>query len=348
MPRPPHALRSAVLAAFLAWSCNTGAAEPAAAAYPNTDGFGIAFEKSEDWYRHCIRVERPAPPRAPLNAGKLRCDATDLYYQKRDQESASPAEWRQVRACAEGSGDDAVLMMLHANGYGTARSTERAIYHACKLDTAKAEMEGRVAYLASPAAVSDRQPFDLCDHVTSSRMGAACAAIGEGRADRVRSARLDRFAASLPPAARQPFSRLRSAAVAFNRISAGEVDISGTAGAAFSIRHTGRRDNEFMETLLAAASGQLPRFNAAQLAEIDRELNREYRKVMATPSEQDQHPERIGPSTVSRKDVRNAERAWLAYRDAWRPFLAVAGLRTDLNSVKAALTRQRIVQLKRI
>lgn len=329
MPRPPHALRSAALAAFLVWSCNTGAAEPAAA-YPNTDGFGIAFEKSEDWYRHCMRAERLAPLRAPVNTGKPRCDATDLYYLKRDQESTSPAEWRQVQACARESGDDAVLMMLHANGYGTARDTEQAIYHACKLDTAKAEMEGRVSYLASPAAASDRQPFDLCDHVTSRHMGAVCAGIQEGRAERVRGVLLTRFAAGLPAAARRPFARLREAAATFNRTSAGEVDMSGGAGAGLSIQHKGQRDNGFTETLLAAANGQLPRANAAQLAEIDLELNREYRKVMAAPG------------------VRKAERAWLAYRDAWSPFLAAAGLRTDLASVKAALTRQRIAQLKRI
>ena len=344
MPRRPPVPRTAALTMFLLWACSTGAAQPDIAPYPNTEGFGVPFEMSEDWYRQCMRVERLAPPIKP---GKTRCNATDLYYQKRDQASTSAAEWRQVRACAEASGDDAVLMMLHANGYGTARDADRAIHHACRLTTAKAEMEGRVTYLAAlPAA--DGQPFDLCDHVTSGRMGAECAAIGEGRDARLRNARLERFAADLPVKARPLFARLRQAATTFASKSAGEADRSGSGGAAFALRHTGRREQEFLETLLEAAGGKLARAGARELAQLDRQLNVEYRRVMTAPSEQENHPQRIRYSTIEREAVRSSERAWLAYRDAWAPFIAAAGLRTDFTSVQTALTRQRIAQLKRI
>ncbi|RYE71224.1 MAG: hypothetical protein EOO80_22115, partial [Oxalobacteraceae bacterium] len=192
-----------------------------------------------------MRVQALVHPSPPKRA-KLRCDATALYYLKREQASTSAAEWRQVSDCAEATGNDAVLMMMYANGYGLARNSERAIYHACKLDTAKAEMEIRIAYLASAAAASDRHPFDLCDHITSGRMGGVCAAIGEDRDDRVRAARLDRFAASLPAKARAPFANLRQAAAAFAQQSTAEVDMTGTGGPGFATRHAGRRDQEFM------------------------------------------------------------------------------------------------------
>ncbi|MFC5479886.1 lysozyme inhibitor LprI family protein [Massilia suwonensis] len=344
--RRPHVLRSAVLAVLLVWA-GAAHASPQAAAYPNTEGFGIDFEKSEDWYAHCVRALHAAPPPAPAPA-KMRCNASDLYYLKRDQDSTSNAEWREVRDCAEATGDDAVLMMLYANGYGVARNPDRAIYHACKLDSAKAEMELRVGYLASPAAAADRQPFDLCDHITSGRMGGVCAAISQNRAEHVRAAHLDRFAASLPSAVRQPFARLRAAAAAFTRKAAGEVDMTGTGGAGFTFRHSGRRAEEFLDTLLKAASGKLPPASPARLAQLDRELNEVYQKVLATPSEQENHPERIRSSTVKRAAVRDAQRAWLAYRDAWEPFLAAARLPVDAAAVKAVLTRQRVAQLKRI
>jgi hypothetical protein len=323
---------------------NAGAVQPATAPYPNTEGFGVDFDKNEDWYRHCMRVQRPAPPRALVKPGK-RCDATALYYLKHDQAATSSAEWGQVRSCAEASGNDPVLMMLYANGYGVARDTDRAIYHACRLDTAKAEMEARVTHLSSGA---DGQAFDLCDHITSGRMGGVCAAIGEERDDRVRAARLDRFAAALAPRARQPFARLRKAADAFAQKSAAEVDMSGSGGAGFAFRHTGRRDEEFMETLLKAASGRLPRAGAAQLAELERQLDAHYRKLLGTPSDNENHPERLPHSTVAREDVRSTGRAWLAYRDAWEGFTAAARFPTDVISIKAMLTRQRIAQLKRI
>jgi hypothetical protein len=346
MVRRPHALRCAALAALLLWVGSAGAVQPTTAPYPNTEGFGVDFEKSEDWYRHCTRVQRLAPRRAQGKPGK-RCDATRLYYLKHDQSNTSSAEWGQVRSCAETSGDDAVLMMLYANGYGVARDTNRAIYHACRLDTAKAEMEARVAHLSSSVA-ADGQPFDLCDHITSGRMGGVCAAIGEERDDRVRAARLDRFAAALAPQARQPFARLRKAADAFAQKSADEVDTSGSGAAGFTFRHTGRRDEEFMETLLKAASGRLPRAGTAQLAELERQLDAQYRKVLGTPSDNRNPPERLRQSTVVRADVRSTGRVWLAYRAAWEAFAAAAHLPADVISIKAMLTRQRIAQLKRI
>lgn len=342
----PLVLRCAAVAALLLGMGNAGAVQPATVPYPNTEGFGVDFDKGEDWYRHCMRVLRPAPPRAPGKSAK-RCDATRLYYLKRDQLTTSSAEWGQVRSCAEASGDDAVLMMLYANGYGVVRDTDRAIYHACRLDTAKAEMEARIAHLSSSTA-ADGQPFDLCDHITSGRMGGVCAAIGEERDDRVRAARLDQFAAALAPQARQPFARLRKAADAFARKSADEVDMSGSGGAGFAFRHTGRRDEEFMETLLKAASGRLPRTGAAQLAELERQLDAQYRKLLGSPSDNANHPERLRQSTVAREDVRSTGRVWLAYRAAWEAFAAAARLPADVISIKAMLTRQRIAQLERI
>ena len=175
-----------------------------------------------------------------------------------------------------------------------------------------------------------------------------CAAIREGRDDRVRRARLEQFAATLPAAARQPYALLRKAAEAFARQSESEIDMSGTAAAGFAIKHVARRENEFLETLLKAAQGGIPHASAAQLAQLERQLNADYRQLLAQPSKQDDYPERLHYSTVTRENVRRTERAWLAYRDAWAPFLAAARLPVDLVSVRAQLTRQRIAQLKRI
>jgi uncharacterized protein YecT (DUF1311 family) len=158
------------------------------------------------------------------------------------------------------------------------------------------------------------------------------------------------WSASRPACRRPPgraFSRLRQAADAFSREATREVDMSGTGAAGFTIRHAGRRDDEFMQTLFKAAGGKLPRAGAAQLARLDRELNAQYGKVLAIPSRDENHPERIGYSTVTWDDVRASERAWLAYRDAWTSFLAAARPSTDLLSVQAELTRQRIAQLKK-
>jgi len=327
------------------------AAAPDAAPYPNTNGFGVPFDSGEDWHRQCMRVAHLAPSPAyaamPTAEGQLT-KATDLYYLKRDQAGTTDGEWRQVRTQALAGADDAVLMMLYANGYGVPADADRALYHACRLDAAKAEMETRVAYLATRGVARDAHPFDLCDHITSGRMGGVCAYIKETRTDRVRSARLDRFAAALPAPARRPFAQLRQAADAFARKSADEVDMSGTGAPGFATNSVARRKNEFLETLLRLDQGKLAQAGAGEFAQLDRQLNIAYRKLLARPSGQDGHPARLGYSTVTREDVRTTERAWIAYRDAWAAYLAARGAGGDLDAVLAQLTRQRIAQLGRI
>jgi hypothetical protein len=183
------------------------AAAPVLAApdYPTTQTFGVPFSKDEAWYRQCMRVEHAVAPAADTTrAPSATCDASGLYYRKRSQAVTSPAEWKVVRECASAQGDNAVLMMLYANGFGVPRDTDIAIHYACSLDfAAKAEMEARIAHLANglPAGAV----FDQCDDITSGRMGAVCAAIRQSLSSHVRAARLDRVARAMPTSAQPAF-----------------------------------------------------------------------------------------------------------------------------------------------
>jgi uncharacterized protein YecT (DUF1311 family) len=313
--------------------------------YPNTD-FGVPFSTTEDWYRQCMRVEKLAPEPA---AGKAPagCNATDLYYRKRGQVQTSQAKWGQVRACALATDNHAVLMMLYANGYGVARDADTAIHHACSLEfVAKAEMEHRVAHLASG---EDRgKPFDLCDDITSGAMGAVCAELRETRDRRVREARLDRATRGLPPASRAAFARLRAAAESYANAGVDETDMQGTAAAEFATQHEAWRREEFMQAVLDAIDGKLAPSSSAEFEERDRELNALYQEVMALPSRQADEPDRIGDSTILHAGVRKAERAWLAYRDAFLAFAASLPSGPDATAINTVLTTQRIDQLGKV
>jgi len=355
--------RHLVLGASLSFALCATVAAPAANPYPNTASFGVPFSKDEPWYRQCMRVAQTPAPRvqppsqsasrldtAPAaRAGAPRCDAYDLYYTKRSQATVSQAEWNTVRQCALDTGSDAILMMLYANGLGVQRDTGIAIHHACRMDAAKAEMAGRVEHLAELRAGA---PFDQCDDVTSGRMGSECAAIRETQALRVRQARLDRMATSLAPAGRTAFARLRTVLERYVNAGSGEVDMQGTGAAGFATAHEGRLREQFMQAALDLADGKLAPASPADFARRDRELNDIYRTVMAIPSKQADQPDRIGDSTVTRADVRAAERAWLAYRDAFVAFAATlaprAGAEARASALKTLLTRQRIAQLNQL
>lgn len=319
----------------------------AAAPYPNTASFGVPFSTDEAWYRQCMRVEKQRIPQAPALAASAGCDAGDLYYSKRSQALVSQEEWDGVRACAVAHEDHTVLMMLYANGFGVPRNADVAIHHACQLPfAAKAEMEARVAHLArGPEAGT---VFDQCDDITSGRMGTLCADLRASRDGRVRSARLERLADSLPAPARAAFQRLQAAAERYAVAAGAETDMQGTAAPAFVIQRQGKLREQFMQAALDAIDGKLPPASAQDAAARDRELNAAYQQLMAAPSPQADWPDRLGDSTVERKDVRAAERAWVAYRDAFTAFVTQVRRGPAPDTVKALLTSQRIVNLKEI
>jgi uncharacterized protein YecT (DUF1311 family) len=314
---------------------------PAAAApYPNSGSFGVPFSKDEAWYRECMRVEKQSPPK-PAASAPAGCNAGDLYYRKRSQALTAQAEWDGVRACAVAQDDHGVLMMLYANGFGVPRNTDSAIHQACQLDAAKAEMAGRIAHLANLPA---NAVFDQCDDITSGRMGTVCAAIRGAQDGRNRGARLERMEATLPATARAAFQRLQAAAGRYALAAGAETDMQGTAAPSFAIQRAEKMREQFMQAVLDAASGKLPAASPQDAAARDRELNTVYRALMAAPSPQQDWPDRLGATTIERKDVRAAERAWIAYRDAFTAF--AAQLNADANAVQSLLTGQRIAALR--
>lgn len=316
----------------------------AADPYPQTGNFGVPFSEDEDWYRQCMRVEgRAAPPTTA--AAPPDCDAGALYYRKRAQAFTSQAEWDQVRACAIEHGDDTVLMMLYANGFGVARDRDVAIHHACKLPfIAKSEMSGRVAHLAEVPDFG--KVFDQCDDITSGYMMGVCAGIKARQDGHVRDGRLQRMAATLPAPARSALARLRAAAERYAGAAAAETDMQGSAAPSFVFQRQDKVREEFMQAALDAADGKLAAASSQDAAARDRELNAVYQQLMAAPSPQDGWPDRLGRSTIERKDVRKAERAWIVYRDAFAAFAAQLRPAPGRDAVGALLTGQRIAALK--
>ena len=334
-----------VVLACAAMALTASAMVLAAAPYPSTSTFGVPFSKDEDWYKQCMRVEKLQP--AP-NAVKAApdCNATDLYDRKRNQASTSQAEWDQVRACALAKNDNEVLMMLYANGYGVPRDMDRAIHHACIVNFAsKGEMEARIEHLTSGPKAG--QYIDVCDDIQSGHMGAVCTARREAQDSRLRDARLERASSTLPAAGRAALARLRQAAERYASEAGGaETDMQGTAAADFALQNQARLREQAMQAMLDIIAGKLPPASAEDFAQWDRQLNDAYGKVMAIPSTQDGHPDRIGDSTIEHGAVRKDQRLWLAYRDAFLAFRASLPSGPGADAIRTLLTSQRTAELR--
>jgi uncharacterized protein YecT (DUF1311 family) len=295
-----------------------------------------------------VNVAAAAPAQCPANLpepeeisqGYARCNPLGSYYAQRARGAA--AEWQPVRACAEKEHNAAVLMMLHANGFGVPRDYDHAIAHACRVDGAPAELAGRVEHLLAMKAGTDKRPFDLCDDITSGRMGGFCAGIAEQAQGRQRDTRYAAFEKRLTTAQRPSYDRLRKATTAFaEHVGRDETDLSGTARAAFSIEATATVQDQLLDDLRAAEQGALPK--AVDIARADAALNAAYRKLMALPGS---GKGEVGDGTVTKDGIRATQRAWIAYRDAWVAFAKLRYPAVPAAAWQTRLTDRRTEALK--
>lgn len=334
--------------AFAALAAFASASALAAPTYPATESFGVPVSKDEPWYQECMRVEHVSGVEQPAGQAQgPQSDASKLYYQKRSQAVTSQAEWNAVREHALADGDNAVLMMLYANGFGVARNTDIAIHYACSMNfVAKAEMEYRVAHLAK--VESSSATFDQCDDITSGMMSSVCADIHETQAQHMREARLDRVARTLPDAARPAFKRLRASAETYANAAWQEVDGHGTGAAGFATERQAKLREQFMQAVLDLVDHKLSAPPPSDTMRLDQELNTLYQKLMSAPSSQADEPNRLGESTVERTKLRQIERLWLAYRDAFLAFAAKLPSGPAPHTVESLLISQRIGELTKV
>ena len=323
--------RDAAVAAFVVLLSATGA-------FGQPPGADSATKAS------CERVKNAKLPAGDQPDEEVRqrihgCSSERLFYgigQPRDPERA--------RLCAyleRGSGDEEVfggsgiLMMIYATGLGAARNPDLAIRLACEMEGAPAELEGRVAHLEElKRAGGEKVAFDICDDVTSGFMMGQCAAheqrVSGARRDQRYGARLRGWTAP----ERAAFQKLRAAADDyFKARSSNEVDRSGTARAAQQVEEEENLERAFSALLDALERGALAPATAADLDELDRKLNLVYRRLMKTATP------RWGTVTID--GIRETERRWPKYRDAWTAFAKVKFPKADSRAVKARLTRER-------
>lgn len=285
------------------------------------------------------KTDRPTPEEAKALTG---CVSENLYYG-----IGQPADPVKARKCAYVEMDSnsdmifagkAMLMTVYAIGKGAKRNIDVALKLACEVEGAPAEIAGRIAHLQSMKA-DPEEDFDLCDDVTSGFMMGACAGHNE-KVDQVkRQALLNGLTAKWSADERQAFQTLQGVFDKFvqSRIE-NEVDATGTARAAMAIGEESNLRKDFLDALERFEKGQLPHFTAAQFSQADAGLNAAYGKI--------QRQKNLSAGTVTQKSIRETQRVWLQYRDAWVAFGQKKYPAVSADSWKTWLTQQRTKMLK--
>lgn len=318
--------------------------------YPNTEWMGGEADKDSDWYKECIRVKDISSPETDRPSAKISsslsgCIPTDLYYEAKRKLATNNANWINVRNCAFAENDDAVLMMLYANGFGVSKNVNLAIKYACKIGGAPAEVESRIPHLASMSEDSEHRIFDLCDDITSGYMQGFCTSFEERQNTRERNLRLTGITGKWSQLQKEAFNNLQNALSSFTKhVSDDETDASGTGRAAFMIEAEATEMELFVNDLDSFENGNTPRFTSQQFDGYDKRLNQLYKEIMRSKSMRE--GSQLGYTTISKEGVKNSQRAWLKYRDAWVDFGHIKYPSVAPQSWKALLTERRIKTLE--
>ncbi len=305
------------------------------------------FDRSKALCRNVRGREPPASDRPDrATAASLKgCDSEALYYG-----IGMPADPVRARQCAflEAEREDGgvfsgrtMLMTVYANGQGAKRDLDVAIHLACGIEGAPMESHGRVTHLAELEAKGWKgRDFHFCDDITSGLAMGYCASHGANMAGALREKALAAMSAGWTPAEKQAFARLRTAHKAYVEAhGSGEVDLAGTARGAMVVGAEEALRDELVEVLERLRSGRALPTPATRLPAEDAALNAAYRKRLRETAGE-QHP-----GAVTSQGVRDAERAWLRYRDAFLAFAAVKFPRVPRNELAAWLTRKRTALL---
>jgi uncharacterized protein YecT (DUF1311 family) len=217
-------------------------------------------------------------------------------------------------------GGSAMLTVLYANGEGLEENFPLAIRFACESGGAPAEIGGRVESLEArkDSKGMQKSEFTFCDDTTSGFMMGFCSAVNEEERTHDRDGIFNRLTLSWPALQKESFARALSLQAKYAEAHArGEIDLSGTARAMFEIDAESSLKDDFLEAVTAFEAGNLPSASTAKAAKADEELNRAYQYSIRTA---EKHKSEYG--AIQPDGIRQAERAWLKYRDAWLDFAA--------------------------
>lgn len=309
------------------------------------------FASSKQICRAVSHREPPAADRpSPAQTAALKdCDSEALYYGI--GMTADPAKARHCAFVESALPDDqpiapfsgrTMLMTIYANGRGAARDLDVATHLACGVDgAAPYESHLRVKHLAElKAKGGSGSDFHFCDDITSGLAGGHCAGHGARIAEVERERALARIQAGWNAHVRSAFNPLLAAQRAYAEARGnGEVDMTGTLRGALFIAATEEVNNEFLEVLKLLRQGRLRVVGPTGYRNADRKLNIAYRAVLTGEFYG-------GPGSVTAAGVRQAQRAWLRYRDAFVAFAEVAYPNVRRDDLASLLTSRREALLK--
>lgn len=283
--------------------------------------------------------DRPTPQQS---RELINCKSKELYFGF--DKSPDPTAARECAYVEMDHGNlqqafagPSILMMVYANGKGAARNYDLALKFACEAPGGPGDVAGRVRQLERYKESNwHGDDFSICDHSGGKYLYGECAVLGEHFDHLDREQKLDSLAAHLKPSARDAFQNLRRAGAAFFQVEAAKgLDLS----ASFEVQERAFLERQFLQDLQQLANGDLPTATAPEAEKAEKEMQAAYEAAVAhKPSE---------TSTVTSAGIKESQREWLRYRQAWLDFAKEQYPAVAPPSWNAWLDNQRTEMLQR-
>jgi uncharacterized protein YecT (DUF1311 family) len=237
-------------------------------------------------------------------------------------------------------GGSAMLSVLFANGEGVEQNLLLAGRFACEAGIGHG-LKDIEAVPSNPIQAGKK--FKYCGEAYTTFEMNYCAAYDSEIAAQKREDVLASFSSRWPKDQQEAFKLLEH--VKENYVEAhgrGETYMGGTIRA---LRENGveeRQRDKFLAAVQAFEGGHLPHGSASDYAKADAALNLLYRKAVAVAEAHKLEDE----GAIQPEGIRNAERAWLKYRDEWVAFAKLHYPATDSNTWLTLLTTNRAASLR--
>lgn len=307
----------------------------------------------------CASVENlPVPtvtPQSPADASWLKsCAEGDLYYGASPQQDVDYAaarrcalyDWPVRHGPAHGNPGDSgdlydfstqTLVMIYANGDGVPRNLDLAMHIACQdafpLQDSQGDYQSELVQvilkLARMKSQASPARFDYCNggaQLSNWPEKLVCASIETRLKRKKRESHLAELVAPWTGEQKDAFSRARAAFSQFEEFEEHAENTCAVPVEICTMDIDDRLETAFAANIDSFEQGKLPAFTHQQRGNANYALNASYQRLLTVTY-------RSNGNLMLK--IRDAERAWQAYRDA---FLAFAKLRWPSVSGDSWLT----------
>lgn len=299
------------------------------------------FWDEEDAQKACEPFLRylPGPAGRPTEADRKAFEREKNCFGHFYSADVKP-DYDKGRRCCLVRGDcNRELAMVFANGWGTPRDLGAATYFLCRAgdEMAPAEQWSMLQFVDGLRTGKEKGKLDYCEHVTSGMGSTWCAGLEQDQKKVEWDRRIAAVEKTLGADAKPAFAAVRKAAEAAIKADAEYIASSSLGGTIYPSLVIGGetdRTDDFVATLERYTQKRASEASPDVWKKADDGLNSLYKSMMAEAKANDKEYEQ---GTAGQDALRNAQRAWIPYRDAW---IAYYRLRWKGTAPPEALERE--------